>query len=134
MRVGILIVSHSEDAARGIAQIATAMSGGNVEVVGVGGDGEGGLGVPVVKVLDALSLMLPKTEGIAVFPDLGSSILSVRGALEMLPPDEAAKVTIVDAPILEGAMLGAVEANCGAALEQVVESGKEARDLKKTEH
>ena len=134
MSVGILIVSHSEDAAKGISQIATEMSGGNVEIAGIGGDGEGGLGVPVIKVFDALSLLLPKTEGIAVIPDIGSSILSVRGALEMLPPEGAAKVAIVDTPALEGAMLAAVEAGGGGTLEQVVDAAIEARNLKKTDH
>jgi len=133
--IGLLIVSHSEDAAKGIAQIAAAMAGeGYVEILGVGGNGEGGLGVSVAKIYDALLQLLPKTEGILIFPDLGSSVLSSRGALEMLSPEETAKVVIVDVPILEGAMLAAVEASCGAPLEQVAEAAEEARNLKKTDH
>jgi len=79
--LGLLIVSHSEDAARGIAQIASEMSGGNLEILGVGGNDDGGLGVSVAKIHDALSLLLPKTDGILIFPDLGSSVLSSLGAI-----------------------------------------------------
>ena len=131
--LGLLIVSHSEDAARGIAHIASEMSGGKVEIVGVGGNDEGGLGVSVMKIYDALSQMLPKTDGVLIIPDLGSSVLSSRGALEMFSPDDAAKAAIVDAPILEGAMLAAVEASCGASLEQTIEAAREARNLNKVD-
>jgi len=51
----------------------------------------------------------------------------------MLPPEETAKVVIVDAPILEGAMLAAVEASCGAPIEQVIEAAEEARNLRKVD-
>ena len=128
---GLLIVSHSEEAAKGIAQIAVGMSGGGVEIAGVGGNDEGGLGVSVMKIYDELTLMLPNTDGVLIIPDLGSSVLSSRGAIEMLSPEDSAKVLIADAPILEGAMLGAVEASCGASLEQVAEAAQEARNLKK---
>ena len=133
--LGILIVSHSEDAARGIAQIAASMAGeGHVEILGVGGNDDGGLGVSVTKIYDALSHLLPKTESVIIIPDLGSSVLSSRGALEMLSPEDAAKVSILDVPTLEGAMLAAVEASCGAPLEQVVEAANEARNLQKVDH
>ena len=133
--LGILIVSHSEDAARGIAQIAAAMAGeGYVEILGVGGNDDGGLGVSVTKIHDALSLLLTKADNIMIIPDLGSSVLSSRGAIEMLSPDETERVTILDVPTLEGAMLAAVEASCGASIERVVEAAKEARNLQKIDH
>jgi dihydroxyacetone kinase phosphotransfer subunit len=132
---GILIVSHSEDAARGIEQIARAMSaGGEIPIVGVGGNDEGGLGVSVAKIFDALSEMLPKCSGILIVPDMGSSILSSRGAIGMLPEDDAAKIVIADAPVLEGAMLAAVEASTGADLAAVVRCAVEAKNLKKGDH
>ena len=129
--LGLLIVSHSEDAARGISQIAAEMGGGRVEILGVGGNDEGGLGVSVAKVMDALSRLLPNTEGVLVLPDLGSSVLATRTALEMIPREEAAKVIIADAPILEGAMMAAVEAGCGSSLEKVAETAEGTRNLRK---
>jgi dihydroxyacetone kinase phosphotransfer subunit len=135
--VGILIVSHSEAAALGIAQIASGMSGSGgvcVPIAGVGGNEDGGLGVSVSKVADALVDMLPRCDGVLVIPDLGSSILSSRGAIGMLSPEEAAKVVIADAPVLEGSMMAAVEASVGSDIAAVAKTASEARYLKKSEH
>lgn len=134
--LGILIVSHSDEAARGIAHIASEMSRGDVPVcvVGVGGNEDGGLGVSVQKVFDALTDMLPKCDGILIVPDLGSSILSSRTAIGMLPEGDASKILVADAPVLEGAMLAAVEASTGADLAAIAEVAKEARNLEKSAH
>jgi dihydroxyacetone kinase phosphotransfer subunit len=134
--IGILVVSHSEDAARGIAQIAVGMSGAGEEIpiIGVGGNDEGGLGVSVTKIFDALSDMLPRCDGVLIIPDLGSSILSSRGAMEILPAEDASRVAIADAPVLEGAMLAAVEASGGSDLGTVAEAASEAKNLKKSDH
>jgi dihydroxyacetone kinase DhaKLM complex PTS-EIIA-like component DhaM len=78
--------------------------------------------------------MLPKTDGVLIVPDLGSSILSSRTALELLPPEDSSRVIIADAPVLEGAMMAAVEASGGSDLATVAESAREARDLQKGEH
>jgi dihydroxyacetone kinase phosphotransfer subunit len=134
--VGILIVSHSEDAALGIAQIAREMSVANdgIPIIGVGGNDDGGLGVSVMKITEALNEMLPKCDGILLLPDLGSSILSSRSAMAMLPDGDAAKIYIADAPVLEGAMLAAVEASTGASLEDVAKVAEDAKKLKKIDH
>jgi dihydroxyacetone kinase phosphotransfer subunit len=134
--LGILIVSHSEDAARGIAQIAKGMSqaGNGVEILGAGGNDDGGLGVSVAKISLALDEMLPKCDGILIVPDLGSSILSSRGAIGMLSDEDAAKIVIADAPVLEGAMLAAVEASTGSDLATVAATARDARNLKKVDH
>ncbi|MDR0652295.1 MAG: PTS mannose transporter subunit IID [Synergistaceae bacterium] len=134
--VGVLVVSHSEDAARGIRDIAAEMSGGArvVLIADVGGDGEGGLGVSVPKIFDALEDMLSKTDGVVIVPDLGSSVLSSRAAVDMLEPKDAARTIIADAPVLEGAMMAAVEASIGSDLAAVAKCAAEARDLRKNDH
>jgi dihydroxyacetone kinase phosphotransfer subunit len=134
--VGIIVVSHSADAARGIRDIAAGMSGAgdDVQIAGVGGNDAGGLGVSVGKIFDALSEMLSKTDGVLIVPDLGSSILSSRTAVGLLPPEDASRVVIADAPILEGAMMAAVEASGGSDLSTVAESASEARNLQKGDH
>ncbi|MDR1514285.1 MAG: PTS mannose transporter subunit IID [Synergistaceae bacterium] len=134
--IGILVVSHSADAARGIAEIARGMAvaGDDIPIVGVGGNDDGGLGVSVAKIADALTEMLPKCEGILIVPDLGSSILSSRAAVGMLSGEEAAKIVIVDAPVLEGAMMAAVEASTGSDLQSVVKVAEVAKNLIKIDH
>lgn len=77
--IGILVVSHSGEAASGIAKIATEMSGhGDVPVVGVGGNESGGLGISVPNVYQALLDLLDHCDGVLIVPDIGSSVLSSR--------------------------------------------------------
>ncbi|MDR3166272.1 MAG: PTS mannose transporter subunit IID [Synergistaceae bacterium] len=133
--IGVLVVSHSEDAAKGIRDIAVKMSGGaQVLISGVGGDGAGGLGVSVSGIFDALRDMLSKTDGVVIVPDMGSSILSSRAAVAMLDPADAARSIIADAPVLEGAMMAAVEASIGSDLAAVAKCAIEARNLRKNDH
>jgi dihydroxyacetone kinase DhaKLM complex PTS-EIIA-like component DhaM len=133
--IGVLVVSHSSDAAKGIRDIASGMAGGDdgAPIDGVGGK-DGGLGVSVSEISDALAKMLPIADGIVIIPDLGSSVLSSRGAIELLPPGDAERVAIADAPALEGAMMAAIEASQGASLEAVLQSACDARNLRKGDH
>ena len=128
--VGILIVSHSEKAALGIAEIASQMCGGAVPVAAVGGAEVGGLGTSVPAILEALQILLEQCDDVLLLPDLGSAVLSAGAALEFLG-DAAARVTMVDAPVLEGAMVGAVEASIGSPVSRVAAVAREARNLKK---
>ena len=133
--VGILVVSHSADAAKGICDIASTMTGEeNCALIDwVGGD-EGRLGVSVGMILDVLAEMLTRCEGVLIVPDIGSSVLSARSAVDMLRLQDASRVTIADAPVLEGAIMAAVEAAEGACLSDVANSAYEARNLIKSDH
>lgn len=130
--IGILVVSHSGEAASGIARVARETSGSKVDVRGVGGNEDGGLGVPVSPVFDALTEMLGQNDGVLILPDLGSSVLSSRSAIALLPPEDASRVAIANAPVLEGAVLASVEASIGSPLEKVEATAVEARNLDKT--
>jgi dihydroxyacetone kinase DhaKLM complex PTS-EIIA-like component DhaM len=132
--LGILVVSHSADAARGIRDIALGMAGGEeVLISGVGGSG-GELGVSVSDIFDALTDMLPRTDGVLIVPDIGSSLLSSASAIGLLRPADAARVMVADAPALEGAMMAAVEASAGSGLEAVAAAAAEAWSIRKGEH
>ncbi len=128
--VGLLVVSHSRDAAAGIASIASQMCGKSVPVRGVGGNEEGGLGTSVPLILDALNELLEEAEEVLVLPDLGSAVLSARSAVEFLG-EKAEHVMFADAPVLEGAMMAAVEASVGSSLDRVRQVAEEAHLLKK---
>lgn len=132
--IGVLVASHSEEAARGITKIAEEMSGqGNVPVLGVGGNDYGGLGLSIPKVYQALVNLLAKCDGVLIVPDIGSSVLSSRAAVGMLPPDDIQRVAIANAPILEGAMLAAIESSAGSDLAEVHDAATEAKNLNKSE-
>jgi PTS hybrid protein len=115
--VGIVVVSHSSDLARGLVELAGQMAGPDVRIEPAGGHPAGGLGTD-----DAL------VRGVVVLGDLGSAILTVRGVLE----DETnGRVKLVDAPIVEGAVAAAVISSAGMPLEDVARAAEEARDARK---
>ncbi len=128
--LGILVVSHSASVARGIAEIASGMGGAAVIVRGVGGTEDGELGLSVPYVLEALEALLACCDEVLMVPDLGSSVLGARAARELLG-DRGARVLLVDAPVLEGTLMGAVEASLGSSSAQVARVAREARHLRK---
>ena len=126
----VLVISHSAEAARGIAAIASQMAGDQVGIAACGGTDDGGLGTSVPAILAALEELLESSEGVVVVPDLGSAVHAARTARELLG-DRADRVLIADGPVLEGAFMAAVEASVGAGLERLAAVVDEARELKK---
>lgn len=126
---GLLIVSHSLHAAQGIADIAVQVSNGQVPIMGVGGNDAGGLGTSPDAISEALQQLLAKCEQVLVIPDLGSSAISVRSAMECI--DECGRVRLISAPILEGAFMASVEASIGSSTDQVAAVAEGAREFDK---
>ncbi len=124
--VGLLIVSHSAKIAEGTRELAAQMSGAAVPIVAIGGTGDGGLGTDAAKIAMAAA-QLSNTDGFVVLLDLGSAVLSTEMALEEIGTPHV----VSNAPIVEGALLAAVEAAAGSSLAQVAAAAAEARDLPK---
>ena len=82
-RVGLLLVSHSAAIADGLAEFVAQVAGPDVVIVAAGGAPGGTLGTDGDKVLDGLR-SLSGGAGAVVLMDLGSSVLSVRAALQEL--------------------------------------------------
>ena len=122
--VGIVIVSHSPDVARGTADMVRQMVGQEVPVAWCGGDPEGGLGSSVAVILEAIEAAW-SDKGVAILVDLGGAETNSEMAIEMLPPEKAGKVLICNAPIVEGAVMAAAEASGGASLEEVRRTAEE---------
>jgi dihydroxyacetone kinase phosphotransfer subunit len=122
--VGIVIFSHSKEIAEGTANLVRGMAG-EVEVVAIGGDGDGGLGTDP----DRLEAALTGTQAdeTLVFVDIGSAVLSAEAVLEMLESGLKERVRIADAPLVEGAFAAGVMASTGADIEECLEAAMEAR-------
>ena len=67
-------------------------------------------------------------DGVVVFGDLGSAILTIRHVLDSRANNHA---TLIDAPIVEGTVAAAVMASAGSTLEDVVQAAEEARGAHK---
>ncbi len=128
--IAFVLVSHSREVAAGVREMALQMTGGAVPVVACGGGSDGGLGTDACAIADAIR-SVARNEGVLVLCDLGSAILSAEQALEFLDEKERSGVRIADAPFLEGAVLGAIQASAGSSLQEVFETAEGARDLRK---
>ena len=122
--VGLVLVSHSPRIAEGTAELVQQMAG-EVELVAVGGDSDGGFGTDPERIEAAVRDL--DVEEVLVFMDLGSAVLSAETVLEMLPSKVKEKVRLVDAPFVEGAFAAGVVASAGADAEECVEAAMEAR-------
>jgi len=124
--VSLLIVSHSTQLAAGVKEFAEQVAGGKVQIADAGGAADGSLGTSVDRIQERLQQII-SPDGTLVLVDLGSAVLSVEMAIELLG---AERVQISDAPLVEGAYLAAIEASAeGATLEQVAEAALQAREL-----
>jgi len=116
--VGIVVVSHSPDVARGTADMVRQMVGAEVPLAWCGGAPGGGLGSSVEAILAAIGKAWSE-KGVAILVDLGGAETNSEMAVEMLPTDRQSRVVICNAPIVEGAVIAATEASGGATLDQV---------------
>jgi len=123
-KVGIVIVSHSPDVAKGAADMVRQMVGNDVPLGYCGGNPDGGLGTSVEKILAAIDAAWSE-KGVAILVDLGGAETNSEMAVEMLPPERQAKVVVCNAPIVEGAVMAATEAWGGSSLEEVRRTAEE---------
>lgn len=123
-KVGIVIVSHSIDVARGTADMVRQMVGDTVPLAYCGGNPEGGLGTDVAKILRAIDEAW-SDKGVAILVDLGGAETNSEMAVELLDAERQPKVVICNAPIVEGAVMAATEASGGGSLEDVRRTAEE---------
>jgi len=126
--VGMLIVSHSRKIAEGVKELAEQMTQGLVPIVAAGGTSDGELGTSA-DLIRAGADQLADTEGILVLVDLGSAVLSAEMALE----DLGRPYVLSNAPLVEGAVIAAVQASTGADLSQIAAAAEEVRMLQKVQ-
>ena len=130
MAVALVIVSHSRRLAEGVVELASQMAQGNVPIVAVGGTEDSSLGTSMEKILQALQ-QLNTADGILVLLDLGSAVMATEMAIEMLGEEERKRIVISDAPLVEGAVVAAVEASAGSSLQEVADAAMTGHDMPK---
>ncbi|RDJ10608.1 dihydroxyacetone kinase phosphoryl donor subunit DhaM [Rhizobium grahamii] len=122
--VGIVIVSHSPLVAKGTADMVRQMVGDSVPLAWSGGNSRGELGTDAGGILKAIDEAWSEA-GVAVFVDLGGAETNSEMAIEMLGIPRSQKVSICNAPVVEGAVIAAAEASGGASLAKVVATAEE---------
>jgi dihydroxyacetone kinase phosphotransfer subunit len=128
--IGIVLVSHSKQLAEGVKELASAMTGGSVPIAAAGGGPEGGLGTDVERIRSAIDEVY-SAEGVLVLMDLGSAVMSAEVAVEELAEERRARILLSNAPLVEGAVVAAVEASIGKSLSDVNAAAEGAATLQK---
>ncbi len=124
MTVGLILVSHSADLARGSAELARQMAP-SVTISAAGGTDDGGIGTSFEAITAAMA-QADSGAGAVLLYDLGSALMTAETALEFLEPEAAQRIRIVDAPLVEGALAAAVTAEGGGDLDAVAASALSA--------
>jgi dihydroxyacetone kinase phosphotransfer subunit len=124
--VGIVIVSHSPDVARGTADMVRQMVGNEVPLAWCGGTADGRLGTSVDAIVAAINDAWSE-RGVAILVDLGGAETNSEMAVEMLPEKRRGRAIVCNAPIVEGAVMAATEASSGATLDDVRRTAEELR-------
>ena len=128
--MSLVLVSHSKKVAEGLRDMVVQVAGEDVRVAAAGGTADGRLGTNAEAVVDAIRAV-DGGDGVLVLLDLGSAWLSVEMALEELSDAERARVWVSEAPLVEGAVLAAVQASVGASLADVAAAAAGAATLSK---
>src|SRR5512132_2355807 len=114
--VGLVVVSHSTRIAEGTAELAGQMAGPEVRIVPAGGLEDGSIGTDAARIAAAIT-EADGGAGVVVLVDLGSAVLATRTALEFI--DHPENVRLSRGPIVEGAVIAAVQASTGSGLDEV---------------
>ena len=126
--VGLVVVSHSSRIAEGTAELAGQMAGPDVRIVPAGGMEDGAIGTDAARIAIAIG-EADAGPGVVVLADLGSAVLATRTALELLGNPE--NVRLSRGPIVEGAIIAAVQASTGSSLDEGLEAAEGAASLPK---
>lgn len=123
-RVGVVFVSHSDQIANGLLDLARQMAK-NAPLAAAGGTDDGRIGTSFDKVSAAIAAV-DQGVGVVMLCDLGSAILTAETALDFLDDTVRERVRIVDAPLVEGGVAASVSSEGGGTLLDVVEAAESA--------
>ena len=130
--VGLVLISHSSAIAEGLREMVAQVAGADVPVGIAGGTDDGRLGTSAPRIAEAIRLTLDAgADGTLILLDLGSAALSLELALEEFDGAERARLRVSEAPLVEGAVLAAVQASVGASLDEVADAAAGAASMPK---
>lgn len=126
MKKAILLVSHSLKITDGIKEMIEQMAQSeSLQIFSLGGTSEGELGSDPTKIVDTVN-EAAEVDTFFVFADLGSAVLSVELAFDMLEDEQQSKYILVDAPLVEGAFAAGITASVSDDIEHILVEAKNA--------
>jgi phosphoenolpyruvate---glycerone phosphotransferase subunit DhaM len=128
--VGLVVVSHSAKIAEGVVELAGQMAGA-VRIRAAGGSDDGGIGTDATLIAEAIAAA-DEGDGVLLLVEFGSAVLSAQVAIEELVDEELRpRVRIAEAPVVEGAVVAAIQASTGSSLEEVDQAARGAATMVK---
>ena len=124
--VGIIIVSHSQKLAEGVAELAKMMAA-DAPVVPAGGLDDGTFGTSFEKISTAIDSVYTD-DGVVILMDMGSAVMTAEMVIENMPER---KIRMLDCPLVEGAVVAAVGSSANQGLEEIAESVQDVASEKK---
>ena len=125
MKKSILLVSHSQKVTDGLKEMIEQMQQSkDVAIFSLGGV-NGEIGSDPMKIIEAVNQSEEST-AYFVFADIGSAVLNVEMAKEMLSDEQQKNYYLVDAPIVEGAFAGAITAGVTDDIQQILTEAQNA--------
>ena len=115
--VGIVLISHSPKIAQGLRELIQQVIK-DVPIELAGGTEDNGIGTSIEKIGTAIT-NANQEKGVLLFYDIGSAKMNAEIAIEMA---EAADIKLVEAPLVEGAYVAAVESGMGKSLQEVYDA------------
>ena len=124
--VGFVIDSHSGKLAEGVVDLAKMMAP-DVPMAAAGGLEDGSFGTSFERILEAVNEVYSE-DGVILLMDLGSAVMTAEMVLESL---EGQKLAMADCPLVEGAVVAAVNAAGGMSFDDILKELEKVRDMKK---
>ncbi|QVK02195.1 PTS-dependent dihydroxyacetone kinase phosphotransferase subunit DhaM [Mycoplasma mycoides subsp. capri] len=116
--VGIVVISHSNKIANGVVDLAKQMAN-EVKIIPAGGTKDNLIGTDIDLITDAINKAWDPNDGVILLFDLGSALMNAQMAIEMLEPDKQNKIKIIDAALVEGTILAAINSSMNKNIDQI---------------
>jgi phosphoenolpyruvate---glycerone phosphotransferase subunit DhaM len=120
--VAIILVSHSRKITDGLKEMIEEMTGryDHIHIISAGGTDDGRLGTDPIFIKDQIDAH-KNADSIFLFADIGSAVMSIETALELIEEDDLrSKCVYIDGPLVEGAFVGAVQCMVNPSREAVI--------------
>ncbi|NLC05840.1 MAG: dihydroxyacetone kinase [Erysipelothrix sp.] len=109
--ISAILVSHSPKITDGLKEMIEEMTGRHegIKILSVGGTEDGRIGTDPVKILEVIQEE-STSDYIYLYGDLGSGILSIETALDLIEDETLREKThYISGPLVEGAFAGIIQ-------------------------
>ena len=125
--VSLIFVSHSYELAKTAVDYIRKVTNTNVKMAFSGGTGDNHseMGTDSIDVFNAIESVY-SDDGVLIFCDLGSALISSELAISMLDEEKSVNVRMTSAPFIEGGINAAIQSSLNKSLDEVVSEAIES--------